>query len=276
MSLFFSIVTVSLDAGQDLFKTVASVGGQRFANFEHLIKDGGSTDGSLERVQRASQTRIISRQDTGIYNAMNQALTECMGKYVLFLNAGDVFFDDGVLEAVAQVCGAEHSPGLVYTDYATTFEHKRVKSPHQLRESFLFRTMLCHQACFVRKDYFELCGGFDTSLKVVADFDFLLRIVLRAHATTYHIPIVGVISKEGGYSSRPEIFKLALREVEMLRRRYFVKHKRLLYGACYALTIPRFRNAVVRNPSLAFLRSFYRRAVNAINSLVYGQAKNHR
>jgi len=271
MTPLFSIVTVALNAGPDLLATALSVVAQRFGGYEYLIKDGGSIDGSLEALAGFKQARTISCPDTGIYDAMNQALALCRGEYVMFLNAGDVFMGEQVLETVAERCQPEDSPALVYTDYATTFERKRIRSPHHLREGFLFRTMLCHQACYVRRDSYERYGGFDTSLKVVADFDFLLRLVLRARAATCHVPIVGVVSKEGGYSSRPENFGVARNEVALLRKRYFSTPKRLIYGALYGLTFPGLRSAIVRKPSLRFLRPLYRRAVNAFNHLAYGQ-----
>ena len=109
--IFFSIVIVSLNPGKKLAKTVKSVLRQEYGNFEIIIKDGGSTDGSLPEDVPAegaclaadSRVRIFRGPDRGIYDGMNQALPEINGDYVLFLNCGDSLYDPLVLARTAEL-----------------------------------------------------------------------------------------------------------------------------------------------------------------------------
>ena len=99
----YSIIVVCLNAGQRLCDTVGSVLGQRYANFEVVVKDGGSSDGSVEMLAETWQDarlRVYAEKDSGIYDAMNQAVKLAGGAYFLFLNAGDSFYDENVLDRI--------------------------------------------------------------------------------------------------------------------------------------------------------------------------------
>ena len=101
----YSILVVCLNAGQRLLDTIDSIINQTYQNYEIIIKDGESTDGSVEQVkscyaEQMERIRIISQRDSGIYDAMNQACTYAKGDYYLFLNTGDSFYDEYVLEKI--------------------------------------------------------------------------------------------------------------------------------------------------------------------------------
>lgn len=106
----FSIVTVCLNAGQDLIDTVNSTLGQSYDCFEILVKDGFSTDGSLKKLPEDEAIRLIQKKDTGIYDAMNQAVEEARGDYLIFMNCGDHFYSPGVLQEIADGIGEEMGP----------------------------------------------------------------------------------------------------------------------------------------------------------------------
>ena len=89
--LRFSIITVCLNAGQSLLDTVERTLGQTYEHFEIIVKDGGSTDGSIEKLPSDPRIRVVTRQDTGIYDAMNQGIEEAKGDYLIFMNCGDWF-----------------------------------------------------------------------------------------------------------------------------------------------------------------------------------------
>ena len=108
----FSIIVVSLNAGEELKKTVDSVLAQTYKDYEILIKDGGSEDGSLERIPGDERIRIVSQPDCSIYDAMNQAVMEAQGDYFLFLNCGDYLYSHLVLGKVAKALAME--PGDIY------------------------------------------------------------------------------------------------------------------------------------------------------------------
>lgn len=89
----FSIVVVCLNPGEKLLKTVQSVLNQKYGNYEIVVKDGGSTDGSLEQLPADSRIRVYTRPDSGIYDAMNQAMSYVTGQFVQFLNCGDLLHE---------------------------------------------------------------------------------------------------------------------------------------------------------------------------------------
>ncbi|MBP5280981.1 MAG: glycosyltransferase [Lachnospiraceae bacterium] len=113
----FSLITVCLNPGEKLRGTLESALRQTYGDFELLIKDGGSTDGSIEGVSdllEDPRIRVINRKDKSIYDAMNQAVEEAKGKYVYFLNCGDKLYDETVLEKVAEAAKSSSSRYIFY------------------------------------------------------------------------------------------------------------------------------------------------------------------
>lgn len=98
---FFSVIIVALNPGNALRHTLDSVLQQSFGDFEVLIKDGGSTDGSLEQLPSDSRIRVLQQPDSGIFDAMNQAVAAVRGRFVHFLNCGDTFANAAVLQSAA-------------------------------------------------------------------------------------------------------------------------------------------------------------------------------
>src|ERR687883_1909022 len=98
----FSIVTVTLNCAEDAEHTAQSVVAQTFTDYEYIVKDGGSTDGTVERLRAFEKPQIYVSPDQGVYSAMNQALAACSGIYVCFLNAGDLFATPETLTRVAE------------------------------------------------------------------------------------------------------------------------------------------------------------------------------
>jgi GT2 family glycosyltransferase len=258
----FSIVTVTLDAGALLATTASSVDRQTCRDLEHVVKDGGSTDGSLEALPPSPLRRIERRRDAGIYDAMNQALDGCRGRYVLFLNAGDTLAAPDVLASVARALCCDD---ILYCDIANAEFGLEVRSPPRLTRFFLFRNTVCHQACFVRRDLLRRLGGFDASLRIAADHDFLARAVLRSGARARHIPLTAVRYLGDGVSSRRR--DLARKEFALIRRRNYGPVERALLGSVWALTLPALRRRLLTNDRFAVLRKHYVRAKDALYGL---------
>jgi len=265
----FSIITVTFNPGEGLARTVDSLSAQRCRDFEQIIKDAGSTDGSVQQLARQAKDYtpiVICQPDNGIFDAMNQALDHASGKYVLFLNAGDLLFDGGVLEQVAKVVTQEVDLGLVYGDYFSGPLQLVVKSPKRLSGFFLYRTTLCHQSCFAAREQIEKLGRFDTTYPVVADYDLLLRMVLGASVPYQYLPKTLCWYLGGGSSTQPVNAWRGGREAQTFRRRYFRPMERLLYGCLRAASLPYLRIELMRSRRLATLQKMYTRAVNLWNS----------
>ena len=101
--IIYSIIVVCLNSGPRLRDTIESILNQTYKNFEVIVKDGGSSDGSVEALLKEcddERIHVYTQKDTGIYDAMNQAVRLAQGEYYLFLNTGDSFYDDTVLRKI--------------------------------------------------------------------------------------------------------------------------------------------------------------------------------
>ncbi|HEV2295336.1 MAG TPA: glycosyltransferase family 2 protein [Tepidisphaeraceae bacterium] len=262
----FSIITVTLNAGDALGATVDSIRHQSFREFEHIVKDAGSSDGSIERYVRTEDgyaPMVVTKPDRGIYDAMNQALAHATGQYVLFLNAGDTLHHPEVLIEVARVAAAAPETGLLYGDYFSDRMRMVIRNPRRLSDYYLYRTTLCHQCCFVSREWIEKLGPFDPSLKILADYDFLLRLIVRGDAPARHCETIVCNYLGEGFSERPETAELLRTETDIVRARNFTPAERLRYGLLWAATLPRLRIWMMRSPNLRPIQRAYLRAVNA-------------
>lgn len=168
-----------IDTCQSIFKQQVDLGA-----FEHVVVDGGSNDGTLEwyhsnRPGRGS-FRIYSEPDGGIYDAMNKGIKMATGRYVCFLNSGDVLHDDSVLEFVASAL-TDEEPMWGYGRAAVVDNQGNVVrkpvgiDPYSRRRHLLGRAAICHQAVWMRRSLLTTLNGFDESYGAAADYHLLLR-----------------------------------------------------------------------------------------------------
>ena len=109
---------VCLNAGERLKETIDSILNQKYSNYEVIIKDGGSTDGSIQALPKDERIHLYEQKDNGIYDAMNQAVGYATGDYFIFLNAGDSFYSDTVLNKITDetLSDTEESTGVESKD----------------------------------------------------------------------------------------------------------------------------------------------------------------
>lgn len=165
-----SIITINFNNKEGLRKTIDSVTAQSWKDFEWIIIDGGSTDGSKDLIleNQSSFAFWCSEPDKGIYNAMNKGIGKATGDYLLFLNSGDILYDDTTLERVV-------SSGL--NSDIVSGQMVRMDNGHPLRHYHsdivmqLFNGTLNHQASFIRRELL-LAIPYDESLKIVSDWKF--------------------------------------------------------------------------------------------------------
>jgi glycosyltransferase involved in cell wall biosynthesis len=243
----FSVITVTLNAGAALAETVQSVLSQECEDFECLVKDGGSTDGSTDGFPTDGRLMLVVRPDHGIYDAMNQALEVASGRFVVFLNAGDVLAGRDVLAKVASVVAHMPQEAIAYCDYRNKSLGVVVLQPRSVTKWVLFRRPLCHQTCFVPRVALLRCGGFDTSLALSADHDALVRLMLNGGVVARHVSMVGVIYDGAGVSAAKHNRKQLIAEFSGIRRRYFTRWERLKYASVTALTAPALRRSLLNS-----------------------------
>lgn len=215
----FSILVVSLNPGQKLIKTVDSILEQDFEDYEILIKDGGSRDGSLDALPEKEKIRKIVRKDTGIYDAMNQAVTEAAGEFVLFLNCGDSFHDAEVLKRTAKMIKDSPEADIYYGDtYCEKTDSLQV-APGSITPFVCFRNIPCHQACFYRRKLFKE-RQYLPEYRIRADYEHFLWCVLERKAKTLALHFTVADYEGGGYSESKENKRRDREEHKEITRKY--------------------------------------------------------
>lgn len=181
-----SIITINFNNAQGLDKTISSVINQTFTNFEYLIIDGGSTDGSDEIIKKNSSkiNYWVSEKDKGIYNAMNKGIIKATGEYLLFLNSGDYLVCDVVLENISkELNGVDFvSANLEYYQSDNSL-FTRVH-PDKLTFSYLVTKTISHPSTFIKREMFEKFGLYNETLKIVSDWEFFFK-CLGLNGATY-------------------------------------------------------------------------------------------
>ena len=201
-NISISVITVCLNAVDTIEQTIQSVLGQTYDNVEYIIIDGGSTDGTLDIVEKYRE-RIdffVSEPDDGLYNAMNKGTRPATGDYVHFLNADDYYCDDNVVADVAAATGNSSDVELIYGNVLLLHDNgvfKRKSAPETLtRESFA-KQGFCHQALFASRDLFRRTGGFSERYKVISDGDWLMRCMIDGVISKYVDRDIAVFRKGG-------------------------------------------------------------------------------
>lgn len=179
-----SIITVNLNGNRFLAESIDSVLGQDYSDFELLIVDGGSTDGSLVTIEAAaardSRVRWISEPDRGIADAMNKGIALATGDLIGILHGDDCYPEAGTLSAV--VAQFKSHPGVLWLtggldmidqkgEIFRSFSVRNYSYNRLVRSNILF-----HPATFVRTESLRICGMFNTELKLAMDYDLWLRI----------------------------------------------------------------------------------------------------
>lgn len=213
-----SIITVNLNNGDGLKKTLDSVQAQSFRDIEQIVIDGGSTDNSLD-VMSALQSAIdcwVSEPDRGVYHAMNKGIHIAQGDYVYFLNSGDRLSSNDVLFRVFKddVGDEDFIYGHTLRCHGScgTAEAKLSRNPPDLSIRRFFGFGLCHQAVLYRRKLFDIFGFYNEDFEIVADWEFTVRLLL-AGCTTKYVDIPIAYYEGGGLSER----LIGLREEEKER-----------------------------------------------------------
>ena len=199
--LTVSIITVCYNAAEKIRGMLDSVQEQTYPHIEHVVIDGGSGDGTVDIV-RQHGTRVatlVSEPDEGIYDAMNKGIKAATGDVLLFLNADDRLCDFRVAADVAAVFGRDPGLELVYGDVLRDLPEglERVPQMAALTRRELARTTICHQVIFSRRELFSRCGGFDGSLRVVADYAWLMKAATSGARARHLHRDVAIIGTEG-------------------------------------------------------------------------------
>jgi glycosyltransferase involved in cell wall biosynthesis len=209
-----SIIVATWQAAPTLERCLQSIVDQDFTDWELLISDGGSTDGTIDLI-RTYEPHVVwwqSKADNGIYDAWNQAIDIAKGEYVSFLGADDVWHSQSTLKSAFATIGQSKYDlvtgrgilvdrrGQAYSEHGASWHYTKL----------MRRMVICHPGSLHRRDLFKRFGKFDTSYRIVGDYDFLLR--LPSDLRTLHLDIALVEMADAGVSRRQRWL--------MLRERY--------------------------------------------------------
>lgn len=251
--VFFSIIVVCLNPGEKLKQTVESVWRQKETDYEILIKDGGSQDGSADGLEKKEKVRVLRRTDKGIYDAMNQAAKEARGRFLFFLNCGDVLHDATVLERVKeQMERTKGEAKIFYGDIYSQLSGCLVASNPRLDAFGCYRNVPCHQACFYRKELFEE-RGYLLQYKVRADYEHFLWCFFEKEANPLYVPVVIADYEGGGFSETKENKKISAAEHKEIVRKYMSRGQIIKYRTLLLLTLAPLRTKLAESERSAEL-----------------------
>lgn len=196
-----SIITVNLNNRDGLQKTIDSVISQTFQDFEWIVIDGGSTDGSKELIEQYAEhfAYWVSEPDKGIYNAMNKGIKVAKGEYLQFLNSGDWLWDSNVLQ---KVFSNNFDGEILYGDIALVQDSEPVsirKFNNQLRFSSLYELSLGHQSSFIQTKLLKE-EPYDENYKIASDYKFFIRKAIEGKIFQ-HVDVVIACFDMSGFSN---------------------------------------------------------------------------
>lgn len=198
-----SIITINRNNKSGLERTILSVRRQTFSEYEYIVIDGASKDGSVDVLQKyeAGISFYSSEPDTGIYNAMNKGIRRANGDYLLFLNSGDELLDPSVLQNLA---GTEISEDIIFGDILYEGETAPIVMPDQLTLETFLGPSIGHGAAFIRRSLFEKYGLYNEANRIVSDWEFFLLVCIKFRCSYRHISKVFTRYQKGGISVHPE------------------------------------------------------------------------
>ncbi len=218
-----SIITINKNNLIGLEKTVKSIISQSFLDFEFIVIDGGSTDGSIDIIKKYQEeiTYWVSESDGGIYNAHNKGIVKANGEYCLFLNSGDYLVDESVLEKVfTSTCDAAIIYGNMIIDWGSG-KHTYGKMPNRITFHQMLMDTLWHPVSFIKRELFSKYGRYDEHFRIVADYDFFFRAIIVNNVSTQHIELDISVFDSQGISSHIKNKEVEMEERKEVLRKYF-------------------------------------------------------
>lgn len=248
MNITFSIIVVCLNPGEKLNQTLDSILQQSYKDYEIVVKDGGSKDGSIETMRQNEHIRLYKEADTSIYDAMNQAVTYAEGDFVIFMNCGDVFHHNTVLEEVARRVEQEGiKENLVL--YGDTYSEKNdvlITSAPEISGFTCYRNIPCHQSCFYAS---KLCKDkpYNPIFRIRADYEHFLWCFYVAKAKMLYLDTTVSSYEGGGYSESKENRRRDREEHKQITATYMSKGELFKYRAIMLCTLAPLRSFLAEN-----------------------------
>jgi glycosyltransferase involved in cell wall biosynthesis len=220
-----SVITINYNNADGLKKTIESVLAQDSADFEYVVIDGNSSDGSQQVLDnyKAQIGYALSEPDTGIYNAMNKGIRAAKGDYLLFLNSGDTLLENDTLTKVGHRIDATkdlyYGNQIFLSDRSGKMEEWTF--PQKLTFGFFIDNSLPHQATFIRRSLFDTIFMYNETLKIASDWEFFMVAVCIRKVSYEHIGMVVSEYDFTGISSNPNSYNLVQSEKKKVYGQFF-------------------------------------------------------
>lgn len=251
-----SIITINLNNEIGLRKTIESVVSQTFSDYEYIIIDGGSSDGSIEVIKEFSNniTYWISETDRGIYYAINKGILKASGVWIGIINSGDWYEKDALQKIIIHL--KENPNSQIVHGILRVWNENLIYKIQGTHSIFLPEGMIEHPTCFVKKVVYDRIGLYDLNYKISSDYEFMLRAYLNDFKFSFTHEIISNYSAGGISMTSP----LASIETIQIKQRYGFaqnlnkrsKLKEVFYTARYLISL------LLPNRVRKFLKSFYR------------------
>lgn len=232
-----SIITINFNNRDGLRKTIESVVNQTWQEFEYIIIDGGSTDGSVEVIKEFAD-RIdywVSEPDKGIYNAMNKGVAVARGTYCQFLNSGDTLSDANVVKCIVRVL-EDKAIYFARTRFMDTLEI--IAAPQQITMRTLFKRSLPHPSSYIQRQ-FLLKFPYDETLRIVSDWKFWIQAIILENCSYDILDLIAVDFDTNGISAKQKNIALTERDVvlkQLLPHRVYIDYFHEINGINYTDT----------------------------------------
>ena len=209
--MLISVITIKRNNNAGLLQTIESVAMQAYNDFEYIIVDGASTDGSVDTIRQHSainNLKWISEPDKGIYNAMNKGIRMATGDYVLMLNSGDRFIDRDVVANLATGLQDKAYPDILYGNTINTWPDGRKQKVSNPNATFtlmsFYLSTLDHVGTCIRRQLFDSVGMYNENMKICSDWEWFMQAVafkgiqpVYINLDTVYFDMTG-ISESGG------------------------------------------------------------------------------
>lgn len=198
----FTVITINYNNVEGLKATFNSVFSQTCRDYQYVVIDGGSTDGSKELIEQ-NVDKIdywVSEKDKGIYNAMNKGVAVATGEYCIFMNSGDCFFDSKILERFKS---NNYIEDFIIGKVISNEENKIISSPQseKITMYYLYSHSIPHQGTFIKSSV-QKKYGYDENLKIVSDWKFFLQSIIFGNSTIKFIDEIVARYDTSGISSK--------------------------------------------------------------------------
>jgi glycosyltransferase involved in cell wall biosynthesis len=242
-----TIITINYNNNEGLIKTIESIINQTWINFEFIIIDGGSTDDSVATIEKYDKyiNYWISEKDSGVYDAMNKAIQLANGSYLNFMNSGDFYYTNTILEEIHSKFNKD--VGVLYGDsfYFNDQGYDKIeKTPLKLSFTHFVNSGINHQASFIKRNLFFKYFMYNIAYKIGADWEFFLYVICKKNESYEHLEKTICYYDFSGISAISENLDLYHSERESILK----KHFSLFYDdfVCYTPTFDRRIKKVFR------------------------------